>query len=110
MTRSNSPAPAIPLELILLRIIQQCLCEGDACELALDCNFVNPRFLAHQIYHLHTFGLNKLHSRLAVTDIARAFDVQPKDVRHALEKGKTIPTGRGQHPALEVDTEQHLIN
>jgi hypothetical protein len=28
---------------------------------------------------------------------------------HALQKGETIPKGRGEHPALEVDTEQHLI-
>jgi hypothetical protein len=47
---------------------------------------------------------------LAVTAITCAFDVQPKDVRHALEKGKTIPKGRGEHPALEVDTEQYLID
>jgi hypothetical protein len=47
---------------------------------------------------------------LAVKSVARVFDVQLKDVRHALEKGKTIPKGLREHPALEVDTEQHLIN
>jgi hypothetical protein len=47
---------------------------------------------------------------LAVKAIARAFDVQPKDVRHALEKGETIPKGRGEHPAFEVDIEQHVID
>jgi hypothetical protein len=90
-------------------MIQQCLCEGDACGLALDSNFVNARFRAHQIYYLHTFGLNRLHTRLAVKAITHAFDVQPKDVRHPLEKGETIPKGRGEHPALEMDTKQHLI-
>jgi hypothetical protein len=99
-----------PLEVILPRIIQQCLCEGDACELALDNNFVNARFRAHQIYYLYTFRLNRLHRRLVVKVIARAFDVQLKDVRHALEKGETIPKTRGKYPALEVDTEQHLID
>jgi hypothetical protein len=108
--RSNYPAPAIPLDIILPRIIQQCLCEGDACELALDSNFVNARFRPHQIYYLHVFGLNRLHRRLAVKVISRVFDVQPKDVRHALEKSETIPKGRGEHPALEVDTEQRLID
>jgi hypothetical protein len=93
MTRSNPPAPAIPLEILLPHIIQQCLYEGDACELALDSNFVNARFRAHQIYYLHTFRLNRLHRRLAVKAIARPFDVQPKDVRRALEKGETIPKG-----------------
>jgi hypothetical protein len=42
--------------------------------------------------------------------VARAFDVQPIDVRHALEKGETIPKVRGEHPGLEVDTKQHLID
>jgi hypothetical protein len=110
MTRSDSPAPAIPLEVILLRIIQQCLCEGEACELALDSSFVNVRSRADHIYSLHTFRLNRLQRRLAMKVIAHAFDVQPKDVRHALEKGKTIPKGRREHPALEVDTGQHLID
>jgi hypothetical protein len=99
-----------PLEVILLHIIQQCLCEGDTCKLALDSNFVNARFRAHQIYYLHIFGLNRLYRRLAVKAVARAFDVQPKAVRHALEKGETIPKGRAEHPALEVDTEQHLTD
>jgi hypothetical protein len=91
-------------------MIQQCFCEGDACKLALDSNFVNARFRAHHIYDLHLFGLNGLHRRVAVKFIARVFDVQPKDFRHALEKSETIPKGRGEHPALEVDTEQHLID
>jgi hypothetical protein len=47
---------------------------------------------------------------LAVKVIARVFNVQPKDVRHALGKGETIPKGRGRHPALDVDTEQHMID
>jgi hypothetical protein len=47
---------------------------------------------------------------LAVKVIACYFDVQAKDVRHALEKGETLPKGCGEHPALEVDIEQHLID
>jgi hypothetical protein len=77
--------------MILPHIIQQCLCEVGVCELALDSNFVNAQFRAHQIYYLHTFRLNRLHRRVVVKVIARAFDVQPKDVRRALEKGATIP-------------------
>jgi hypothetical protein len=61
-------------------------------------------------HYLHTFRLNRLHRRLAVKIVACAFEVQPKDVRHALEKGEIIPKGCGEYPALEVDTEQHLID
>jgi hypothetical protein len=42
---------------------------------------------------------------LAVKVIVRAFDVQPKKVPHALEKGEIIQKGLGEHPALEMDTE-----
>jgi hypothetical protein len=78
--------------------------------LALNSNFVNALFRAHQICYLHIFGLNRLRKRLAVKAIARAFYVQSKDVRHALEKGETIPKRHAEHPALEVDTEQYLID
>jgi hypothetical protein len=78
--------------------------------LALDSNFINARFRAHFIYYLHTFGLNRRHKRLAVKAIARPFDVQSKDVRHALEKGETTPKGHAEHSALEVDTEQYLVD
>jgi hypothetical protein len=47
---------------------------------------------------------------LAIKAIARAFDVQSKDVRHALEKGETIPKAPAEHPELEVYTEQYLID
>jgi hypothetical protein len=40
---------------------------------------------------------------LAVNAIVRAFDIHPKDVRRALEKGDSILRGRGEHPALEED-------
>jgi hypothetical protein len=104
------PARVIALEVILPRIIQRCFCEGDACELLLDSNSVNTRFRAHQIYSLHTFGLNRLHRQLAVKAIARTFDIWPKDVRDGLENGGTIPKRHGEDPELEVDTEQHLID
>jgi hypothetical protein len=65
---------------------------------------------AHQTSHLHTFALNKSHKRLAVKAIDCAFGVQPKDVRHALEKGDPIPRGRGEHSGLEEDIEQQLID
>jgi hypothetical protein len=86
MTRSNSLVTVIPLEVILLRIIQQCLCEGNACELAIS---------GASFYYLHAFRLKRLHRGLAVKTIARAFDIELKDIRHALEKSETIPKGRG---------------
>jgi hypothetical protein len=110
MTRSTCLPPAIVLDVILPAIIQQRLCEGDACDLALESNFMNARFLGQQIYHLHTLTLNKFHKRLASKAVARVFNVQPKEVRRALEKGDPIPRGRGDHPAIKEDIEQQLIH
>jgi hypothetical protein len=45
-----------------------------------------------------------------VKAITHAFDVQPKDIHHDLEKGNAIPTGRREHPVLEEDIEQQLID
>jgi hypothetical protein len=42
--------------------------------------------------------------------IARAFGIQPKDVRYALEKGNAILRVRGEHPALEVGIVHPLID
>ena len=109
MARSNSPALAIPLDVILPRIIRECLCEGDACDLALDDNFVNAHFRAHQIFYLYSFAQNTLRRKLSIKAIARVFEIQPKDVRHALAKGDAIPKGRGEHPALEDDTAKQLL-
>jgi hypothetical protein len=47
---------------------------------------------------------------LAVKTIARAFDLQLKDVRSALEKGSAILRGRGEHAALEKDIGQQQID
>jgi hypothetical protein len=82
MARSNSPALAIPLDVILPRIIRECLCEGEACDLALDDNFVNAHFRAHQISSLQSFAWNKLRKELSIKAIARVFEVQPNDARH----------------------------
>jgi hypothetical protein len=41
--------------------------------------------------------------------IARAFEVRPKDVRHALAEGGAIPKGCGAHHALEGSTEERLL-
>jgi hypothetical protein len=109
MAWSHSPALAIPLDVNLLQISLDYLCEGDACDLALDDNFVNAHFRARQIFYLHFFEWNKLGKELSLKAIGWGFEIQPKDVRNALAKGDAIPWGRGEHPALEGDTEKLLL-
>jgi hypothetical protein len=86
MARSNSPTLAIPLDAILPRIIRECPCEGDACNLALDDNFVNAHIRAHQIFYLHSVARNKFRKELFIKAIARVFEIQPKDVRNTLAR------------------------
>jgi hypothetical protein len=50
-------------------------------------------------------GINS-EKKLSIKAIARVFEIQPKDLRNALAKGDAIPKGRGEHPALEDDTEK----
>jgi hypothetical protein len=107
--RSNSPDFAIPLDVILPRIICECLCEGDACDLALDDNFVIAHFRAHQIFYLQAFAWNKLRKELSIKAIARVFEIQPKYVRNALADGDAIPKGPGERPTLEADTEKRIL-
>ena len=109
MALSNEPALSIPLDVLLPRIIRECLYEGEACNLTLDANFMGAQFRTHQIFYLHSFALDKLHRRLPVKALARAFNIQAKDVRRALEKGDTIPSGRGRHPALDDEIEERLL-
>jgi hypothetical protein len=109
MVRSNSPSLAIPLDVILPQIISEGLCEGDACDLALDDNLVKSHFRAHQIFYLQSFARNKFRKELSIKAIARVFEIQLKDVRNALGNGDAIPKRRGEHPALEDDTEKRLL-
>jgi hypothetical protein len=103
MARSNFPVPAIPPDVILPQIIQECLCEGETCDLALDENFFNANFRGHQIFSRHSLALRKLRKQMPGRAIARAFEVQLKDVQHALAKGDTIANGSGERRALEDD-------
>jgi hypothetical protein len=70
---------------------------------------VNAHFRAHQIFHLRFSALNKLQQQVPLRAIARAFEVRPNDVRHALAKGDAIPKKRGEQHALEEDTEERRI-
>jgi hypothetical protein len=69
---------------------------------------VNAQFRSHQISDLHTFALDKFHRRLSIKGIRRAVNLQPKAVRHALQKSSAIPKRHGEHPAVEDNTEEGL--
>jgi hypothetical protein len=106
MARSRSPALVFSFDGVLLRIICECLCKGDTCDLALDDNFVNAHLRVRQFVYLHCFAGKKHPKELVLKVMARIFEIQLKDVRHGLEKGDPIPKGRREHPVPGEETDK----
>jgi hypothetical protein len=110
MEESDGPAPAIDPSRLLPNIIRHCLSEGDASDLALDPKFMNARFRAHQIVRLMEFASLKLHTKLSISSVARAFEVSHSAVSRANFRGYQDPPGRGRHHELDPDAEQQMID
>jgi hypothetical protein len=102
-------APAVDPSTLLPGIIRHCLSEGDAASLALDRQFMNARFRAHQIARLVEFCSSNLTITFSTRSIARAFGVKQLAVTRASLRGYEDPPGRGRHRALDSDSERDLI-
>jgi hypothetical protein len=87
MDDTDGPAPAIDPNRILPSIIHHCLSEGQAADLALDHQFMNPRLSAHQIVRLIEFASTKFHIDLATRALAGTFDISHSSVTHAKLRG-----------------------
>jgi hypothetical protein len=60
MEDPDQPAPVVDPTRLLPNIIRYCLFEGDASRLALDAQFMNEFFRAHQIVQLIEFASTEL--------------------------------------------------
>jgi hypothetical protein len=78
MQDAVSPALAIDPTALLSNIVRYCLSEGQAADLALDGQFINARYCAHQIVFLFEFASTQLHIELSARAVARAFEVNPR--------------------------------
>jgi hypothetical protein len=110
MQDANEPAPAINPTILIPNIIHHCLSANYAARLALDHQFMNARFRAHQIVRLLEFSSTELHVELSSRSVARAFGISHSAIARAKLRGYEDPPGRGRHYALETGVEQELID
>jgi hypothetical protein len=82
---------------ILPNVIRYCLSQDDASRLAMDSQFMNVRFPAHQIVRLIEFAFTELHITLSARAAARAFEVGHSTVKRAQLRGHDNPSARGRH-------------
>jgi hypothetical protein len=106
----DQPAPAVDPTELLPNIVRYCLSEGDASRLALDTQFMNARFRAHQILRLIGCASTELHITLSARNVARAFETGLSVVKRAQLRGYDGPPIRGRHPELAADAEKQLVD
>jgi transposase len=102
----DQPAPAVDTTGLLSNIIRYRLSEGNASHLALDAQFMNTRFRAHQIVRLIEFASTELHITLSARAVARALKVGQSAVKRAQLRGYDDPPARGRDHELAADAEQ----
>jgi hypothetical protein len=109
MQDAVSPALVIDLTPLLSNIVRYCLSEGQAADFALDDQFMNARYRAHQIVCLFEFASTQLHIELSTRPVARAFEVGHTVVARAELRGYDDPPARGRHHELSADCHQELV-
>jgi hypothetical protein len=109
MQDAVSPPLAIDPTTLLSNIVRYCLSEGQATGLALDNQFMNARYHAHQIVCLFEFASTQRYIELSARTIVRAFEVSHTVVARAELRGYDDPPARGRHRELSADCEQELV-
>jgi hypothetical protein len=94
----------------LPNIIRYCLSEGDAFRLALDAQFMNAHFRAHQIVRLIELASTELPITLSARAVAHAFEVGHSAVKCAQLRGYDNPPARRRHHELAADAEQQFMD
>jgi hypothetical protein len=109
MQNAVSPALAIDPTSLFSNIVCHSLSEGQAADLALDDQFMNARYRAHQIGRLFEFASTQLHIELPARAVARAFEVSDTAVPRAELRGDDDLPAPGRHHELSADCEQQLV-
>lgn len=110
MEDADGPAPPIDPSILLPDIVRYCLSDGEAARLALDAQFMNARFRAHQIVRLAEFAFTELDIALSKRSIARAFGISHPAVTRAQLRGYEDPPATGRHHELAPPEELDLID
>jgi hypothetical protein len=74
-------------------------------DLAVDTQFVNARYRAHQMVRLMEFSSTKLHLNPSIRSVARAFNI----AHCALLRGYEDSPGRGRHREPAGEDEHALV-
>jgi hypothetical protein len=109
MQDAVNPALAIDPTPLLSNISRYCLSEDQATDLALDDQFMNARYRAHQILRLFEFASTQLHIEPSPRAVARAFEVGRMVVARAELRGYDDPPARRCHRELSADYERELV-
>jgi hypothetical protein len=83
--------------------------DGQAADLALDQQFMNARYCAHQIVRLMEFSSTALQIKLSIRSVAHTFDIDHSVVKRTFRHGYEGAPGRGQHRELSAGIEQALV-
>jgi transposase len=86
-----------------------CLSADQTADLALDTQFVNARYRAHQMMRLMEFSSTELHFNISIRSVAREFNIAYCAVKHALLRGYEDPPGRGRHRELSPEDAPVLV-
>jgi hypothetical protein len=97
MEDPDQSTPAVDPTGLLPNIIRYCLSEGDASRLALYAQFMNARFLAHQIVGPIEFASTQLPITLSARAVARAFEAVHSVLKRAQLRGYDNPPARWRH-------------
>jgi hypothetical protein len=94
---------------LLSNNVRYCLSEGQAADLALDDQFMNARYRAHQTVRLFEFASTQLHIVLSARVIVRDFEVSHIVVARAELTGYDDPPVHGCHRQISANCEQELV-
>jgi hypothetical protein len=94
---------------MLPEIIQEWLCKGHACNLAISDRFARTQFRVHRFSDQHAFALSKLHRRVLVRSIPQVFNLKMEDFRHALSNRRKIPEGHSEHLVFQTNAEEYWL-
>jgi hypothetical protein len=109
MAEVYGPAPPINLPTLLPQITRYCFSGGQTADLALNTQFVNARYRAHQMVRLMEFSSTELDLNFSIRSVTRVFNITHCAVKRALLRGYEDRPGRGRHRELSPEEEHALV-
>jgi hypothetical protein len=109
MDVTDGPAPPVDPSIRLEQIVRYCLSDGQAANLALDQQFMDARYRAHQIMRLMEFSSSASQIKLSIRPAAWAFNIDHFAIKCAILRSYADPPGRRRHRKLSAEINQTLV-